>query len=134
MTDYGTDIDCKLTDGGIDIDESFRVVSGQDNVWSAIIRRLTTRRGALRRHPDYGYDLRQLLRKGLTASHLTAAQREASIELQKDERISRARVTLTLLNNKLKASIAVLLLSGETLQRVFILDETTISLVTNANN
>lgn len=91
MADYGTDVS---TFPGFDA--TGRTITGPRVVAEACLRRLTTRRGSLSYDPDGGYDLTDLLNEDLSASDLRRHELAAELELEKDDRITSADVTLTL--------------------------------------
>lgn len=90
MTDFGTDL--SWTD---DVDPAHAMVSGTLLVAQAIYRRLITPRGRLIGEPDYGFDIRGILSKGLTQKEVAKVQVEIRHECLKDERVASVDVTLT---------------------------------------
>ena len=78
--DFGLYISC-----ADDIDPIMREVNGFDALAQALARRLDTPRGTLIDDPDYGYDLAQLVSRGMTADELAAIPSSISDEFQKDE-------------------------------------------------
>lgn len=88
--DFGTDVSC--TD---DLDPYFTLVSGRLALAQACYRRLTTRRGSLPFHPEYGLDLRSYLSQALTPAKIFEINSAIAAELRKDERITRAIVRTT---------------------------------------
>lgn len=88
-TDFGTDLDC-----GEDLSPTLGLVSGRRALAQAILRRLTTARGTLERHPTYGLDLRGWLSETLDASALLRLQQGIQAQCLEDERVLRAAVSV----------------------------------------
>lgn len=80
-----------------DVDELGRTVTGPEGVGQALYRRFKTRRGGLLDDEDYGFDLQELLSKGMTREQLAAIPGQIRAECLKDERIESATVTTRLL-------------------------------------
>lgn len=97
MTDYGTDISCSA-----DIDQAFRLVSGTERVTQALYRRLTTKRGSVADAPDYGFDVRELLSRGLTDDDVGSLAGIIRQEILKEECVSVAVVATTLVDGALQ--------------------------------
>lgn len=89
--DYGTD-----ASGTIDVTPDGRMISGKLGVIQALVRRLSTRRGTLYRHPNYGYALFELLNSSMTPKENSAAQVAIANECTKDERVNAASASVTL--------------------------------------
>jgi hypothetical protein len=89
---YGTDISC-TSDLSARMDEvdPFSVVGLSE----AIVRRLDCPRGALPDDADYGMDLRGMLNRGTTADEIRSLAGRIRSEIQKDDRIESAAVTVT---------------------------------------
>jgi phage baseplate assembly protein W len=89
MTDYGLDMRCED-----DLDPLLRDVSGNRLMAEVILHRLTTDRGRVLRHPDYGTNLRNLINDTVDSTR-TANQIKNAIqsELAKEERIYTVDVT-----------------------------------------
>ena len=102
MADYGTDVS---TFPGFDT--TGRTITGARVVAEACLRRLMTPRGSLPYDLDYGYDLRDLLNEDLSAGDLRRHELAAELELEKDERIDSADVTLTLDTSTFTLSIRI---------------------------
>jgi hypothetical protein len=85
----GTDID-----GIFDTGTMLTLASGLKNLGNALCRRLITPRGALFYDPEYGYDVRSFLNKGFTPDQLAAVQDQIAAEVEKDDRIQDATVTV----------------------------------------
>lgn len=79
---FGTDIACTE-----DLDPTLDLVHGGAALAQAIVRRLSTPRGALLDDPDYGYDVRALLCDEVTSTSLIAAKAAIANEVEKDERV-----------------------------------------------
>ena len=96
-TNFGTDIDC----GPYDIPLIFGTCTGNKNLGNALVRRLTTPRGALALinpsyGPNYGTDIRSLLSSALTRNSTSSMQAAIQAECQKDPRVQSAAVTVVL--------------------------------------
>lgn len=61
----------------------------------AMRRRLDTPRGALPEDPDYGLDLKSFLNRGTPAQSIRELAGRIRAEVQKDDRVERASVTVT---------------------------------------
>lgn len=87
--DYGTAVDLRDdVPGG-----RWRFVSGHQNLANAVYRRVTTDRGALKRHPDFGRNLRDVVGDAASTATLRAEERAFAREVEKDERVARCAVT-----------------------------------------
>ncbi len=96
MTDaYGSDISTFAADGedGFGLDPLMAPITGPAVVLEACARRLMTRRGSLRGAPDYGYDLTTRIGARVSAVGLERMKAAIEAELEKDERVKRAKVT-----------------------------------------
>lgn len=91
MADFGEDVSTFP-----DLDVTGNSITGLRTIAEACLRRLSTPEGSLEYDPDYGYDLRDLLNEDLDARDLRRHAARAEIELEKDERIARADVVLSL--------------------------------------
>ena len=87
---YGTDLSCVT-----DLAEDLAEVDPTSNqaIAEALIRRLITPRGGLPDDPDYGFDLRGLLNRGVTLAELRAVTGQARSEVRKDDRVADAKVS-----------------------------------------
>lgn len=88
-TDFGTDLSCT-----VDLTDDMDEVGGIQVVAQALFRRLYTPRLSLWQDPHYGLDLRSYLSKGLTQVQIANLPNDIALELQKDERVERALVTV----------------------------------------
>lgn len=81
--DFGSDLQCAT-----DLDPMMRELAANDPrlVAESDLRRLQTPRGGLLDDPDYGYDVRELLRAPLTRAQLAAVPGRIRAELMKDDR------------------------------------------------
>jgi hypothetical protein len=87
MTDFGTDI------GALDdIDANLTTVDDRTAFVQALVRRITTPRGALWYAQDYGYDVTAAIN---TATDPAVIEANAEAELLRDERVDDAEVSLT---------------------------------------
>lgn len=88
---YGADLWCDS-----DLREDMAMVDGSSTLAlaQALVRRLDCPRGALPDDPDYGIDLKSFCNRGLTADAIRALAGQVRAELEKDDRVDRASVTL----------------------------------------
>ena len=91
MVDYGTDL--SVTD---DIATDFHLSSGRQALAEACARRLITRLGTLRRHPMYGYDVRDEIDNDISTADLARISANVQTQLMRDERIIQCTCTATL--------------------------------------
>lgn len=82
MTDFGSDISTSPV-----LDGTMRPISGPRVVLEACARRLTTPRGSLWAHLDYGLDLRSWLNESFTVAAQAEMAAAITAELEKDERV-----------------------------------------------
>jgi hypothetical protein len=126
---YGVDLSC-VTDLAEDLPE-VDCMSNQA-IAEALIRRLITPRGALPDDPDYGFDLRGLLNRGVTLAELRAVTGQARSEVRKDDRVLDAKVSasFTLQNSTLSVSIEVTPadVDNNTFSFTFALTDTTVAI------
>lgn len=112
-----------LTSGSDDIfgqdfksvpDMTFSPINGSRVVAEALYRRLTTARGLLLFHPDYGLDLRGMLSDGISTEGLSALKSSLEREAEKDERVFSVSVGLSYdqPTEKLSASFAITTAAG----------------------
>jgi hypothetical protein len=87
--DFGVDAACVE-----DVDSTFTLASGLQNVGMAQARRFITPRGGLFYDPDYGLDLREFLNAGVTDAQIANLPDDIRAEAEKDERIAKATVDL----------------------------------------
>jgi hypothetical protein len=89
---WGQDLSCVD-----DVREDFgETAAGSPRILAeALVRRLTTPRGALLDDPDYGIDLRSYCNRGVTLEDLRSLQARARAEATKDERIESVSLTVT---------------------------------------
>lgn len=88
-TDLGIDFDL-----GTDLSPTLGLVSGRKCLAQAILRRLSTQRGKLERHPTYGLDLPSYLNDTLSPETLLGLQQGIKAQCLEDERVSRADVSV----------------------------------------
>lgn len=89
---YGTDLWCDT-----DLREDMAMVDGSTTLAlaQALARRLDCPRGALPDDPDYGFDLKSYCNRGLTTDAIRALAGQVRAEVEKDDRVDRASVTVT---------------------------------------
>lgn len=95
MADLGTDFDL-----GTDLSPTLGLVSGRKCLAQAILRRLSTQRGKLERHPTYGFDLPGHLSETLGTDALLSIQQAILSQVQEDERVLRAEVAVQLVGSR----------------------------------
>jgi hypothetical protein len=86
-TDYGVDYSTFLADGTVDLDPSFKVISGQNSVRQGILRRFMTPAGSLPDDRNAGYDILNHLNKQLRQTDLYQIKVAMEREALKDERV-----------------------------------------------
>jgi len=87
--DYGTDIALNR--------DSFRYVSGIENLALQLERRLKTKKGSIRWAPDEGIDIREYVNKKLSSNDITDLSFAIKKELERDERVASVSVSLKFL-------------------------------------
>ncbi len=97
--DLGTDIS---TPDAADIDPFFGLVSGLRGLAQALARRMVTPRGSLLDDDSYGYDLRSRLNDNLKPADLSALGTIVQRELEADERVESATISLSLAGDVLR--------------------------------
>lgn len=109
--DLGADISTPTDDEGLpDLDPFFRVVTGRKRLAQALARRLSTPQGDLARigdDPTYGYDLRALLNDTIPESRLPMIAARVTREIEADECVDAADVTVTLDGTALRVTCLV---------------------------
>ncbi len=91
MSDFGPDVSTFP-----DLDPMFEIVTGNQVIAEAILRRLTTTREGLFYDSDYGLDVRAWLNESLVPKRLYLLQRQIEAECEKDERVLSADATISL--------------------------------------
>jgi len=99
-TDLGTDIGCYP-----DLDASFATVTAFILLGQDLARRLETARGGLFYDSQYGLDLREMVNDTATLANARKRQTQIKGEVEKDERVQRATVTVTYLLNSSSATV-----------------------------
>ena len=90
---FGT---CWGTPSGQALSSPSYMASGIQCVAEAILRRWSTSPGQLIDDPNYGYNLTDLVSDDLSPADISYAQQRAGAEAQKDERVLRCTVAMTL--------------------------------------
>lgn len=103
MTDFGDDIG-----GVLDVDDNLSVVGGPTALAQAALRRLSTNRGSLFYDSEYGYSLSARVNDTVDERAIFETTAGVRAELERDERVLTADVTVTR--------------SGESLDVVAVLD------------
>ena len=101
---FGTDLSCvtDLTDNLAEVDPA-----SNQAIAEALIRRLITPRGSLPDDPDYGFDLRGMLNRGVTLAQLQAVSGQARSEVRKDDRVLDANVSAVFSNQGSTLSVTI---------------------------
>lgn len=73
-----------------DLDPTFSTADGDDVLRQALARRLTTPKGLLDFHPEYGLDLRAFLNGKVRPEQLELVRTSVESELEQDERVQTA--------------------------------------------
>jgi len=109
---FGSDLDC-----ADDITSTARELADDDPliVAQACYRRLITPRGSLVDDPEYGFDLRSLLHRGMTTAVLGAVEGQIKAELVKDDRVASLSVTV----QQIDAENFTVDIAGETAEAPF---------------
>jgi hypothetical protein len=89
-TDFGDDVV-----GVLDVDADFTIASPARALGEAALRRLTTDRGGLFYDPEYGYNLRARVNETLDERSTFETAAGVRAELERDERVLSADVTVT---------------------------------------
>jgi hypothetical protein len=87
---------CWGTPSGQDLSMPAYAATGFRCVAEAVVRRWSTSRGELVDDPNYGFNLTDQIGDDLSPGDIAYAQQQAAAEAQKDERVRRATVTITL--------------------------------------
>jgi hypothetical protein len=88
--DFGSDISLYP-----DLDETWTPIDGRRMLAEQILRRITTERGTLDFWPNDGIDIRDFLRDVITADTLFQNKQLLQNEIEKDERVFEAPVSMT---------------------------------------
>lgn len=89
-TDFGDDVV-----GVLDVDADFTIASPARALGEAALRRLTTDRGGLFYDPEYGYNLRARVNETLDERSAFETAAGVRAELERDERVLSADVSVT---------------------------------------
>lgn len=111
MTDLGTDISTPVgSDGVIDLDPTFAVVSGRTALVQALARAITTQTGVLAwigDDPDYGMDVRDYLGGEDDARTTFVVASKVETTFLRDERVTAAKVDVTVLAGRMTIAARV---------------------------
>lgn len=107
MTDFGSDISFAP-----DMSTNLALVSADQVVAEAILRRLSTPRGWFSWDPSYGLDLRMMLNASMTDETVALWRREIANECEKDERVLSANVSISRIGNALTVGIELTTSNG----------------------
>jgi hypothetical protein len=100
---YGVDINCLN-----DLDPYFSLVGGIQVLAQDLYHRITTSPGTVPGAPDFGFNSIGLLSQGVTQASLAAIQSNMTSQLQADERVQTANVSLSYQNGALTVIATVL--------------------------
>lgn len=89
------------------VDGNFTLVKDGRVIAEALARRLSTPRGSLPFHPDYGLDLRSYLNEAVTADLLYRMKAAVELECEQDERIDGAKATITYAQSTMSMKVRV---------------------------
>jgi hypothetical protein len=108
-TDFGTDLAAATSLS------TTRVLRGDDPeiVENASIRRLTTKKGTLRFHRNYGRDICDMLGAGVTPDQLPRYESEINEQIAEDPRVLSVGTTLTESKNPDGTSVINIAVSGD---------------------
>ena len=124
MTYYGTDLSC--TD---DFPPAMPMSTGRRLIAEASVRRLITPLGQLRRHPLYGYDVRDEINDDLSPADLARISAGVNAQLLRDQRINQCTCTATL-DTHGRLTLAIDLVDGAgPFPLVLSISDTTVSIV-----
>ena len=128
MADLGTDVSTFP-----DMDATGRTISGTRALAECSLRRLTTPEGSLEYDTEFGYDLRDLVNEDLDARDLRRHQTRAEMQLELDERIRSASVTLTLntATSTLMVRVSGTLVTGSDFAFVLAIDKVSSTVLTS---
>jgi phage baseplate assembly protein W len=99
---YGHDLFCVT-----DLDPGMLEVDGRHCLAQALVRRLTTPRGALVDDPNYGYDLTAFLNGDFDQATLTRMNGQIVSEVTKDERVVAATSQVVVSGNVLIVTLSI---------------------------
>lgn len=113
MADFGRDISTFVdVDGLLDLDPAWNLLSGVPVVAEAIARRISTPPGSLPDDSSYGFDVRQLLEDNLDERDEAEARAAIRLQAEADERVLSADVQLSLVDERLRIVLRLLLAEG----------------------
>lgn len=112
MADFGADVSV-FYGGALDINPTGAVISGPGIVLEGIAKRLMTPKGLLRRHPNYGFDLRTRIGARISEVGLRRLESAIRTEVQAQEGVLAApTVRLERAGSTYQLTIAVDLAEG----------------------
>jgi len=122
MADLGTSI-------GIDGDFSpqSRVVSGRESLIQALVRRLTTSRGALWYDDEYGSNLCDFVNQAIR--HAWVVEQSTEEECLKDERVEACTASAELLGSKVTLTLAIESVDGDEFELVLDVSAVTVEVL-----
>lgn len=123
MISLGIDINTPAGAGGCALDPYFGLAREGTAYTQAIIRRWTTPRGSLYRHPEYGYDVRQWLNDDLDDADLPTIESALAEEAQADERTDSAQVSVTFADDVLTVTALLYAITGQAFRLVLAVGE-----------
>lgn len=125
--DYGTSIDV-LTDLPVG---RWTPATGLRNLVCSIFRRVSTDRGSLALHPDYGLNLVDLVGDSVTATSLRQAERQFAREVEREQRVAACSCAFSysIATSTLTARFSVEAVGSGTFTLVLAADAVTVSLI-----
>lgn len=113
------------------LDPTLTLVDSGRVVAEALARRLSTPRGSMPFHPDYGLDLRAYLNEAMTDAKLYQLRAGVELECEQDERVLTADVKATFVQStfSLRVQVNATLNTGNELRFVLNVSQVTVELL-----
>lgn len=122
MAELGTSIS---NDG--DFTSQRRVVSGRESLIQALVRRLTTSRGALWYDDEFGTNLCDFVNQAIR--HAWIVEQAAEEECLKDERVEACTASAELLDSKVTLTLAIEAVDGDEFELVLDVSAVTVEIL-----
>jgi len=122
MADLGTSIS---NDG--DFTSQRRVVSGRESLIQALVRRLTTSRGALWYDDEFGTNLCDFINQAIR--HAWVVEQATEEECLKDERVEACTASAELLGSKVTLTLAIEAVDGDEFELVLDVSAVTVEVL-----
>lgn len=124
MTSLGIDIATPASAAGTPGLDPYLSLAREGTAYTqAIVRRWTTPRGSLYRHPEYGHDVRQYLNDDLDEADLPDIESALAEEARADERTDDAQVSVTFADDTLTVTARLTTITGQTFRLVLAVGE-----------